>query len=129
MPGDDYTQFCECISPTPAGIPTTPQTHTFFCSLPQAIDAGSNAVPLFLAAQAHGATQLAAMCEYWMARELPEAEKHEQWAEVSDAVRARMQAEHTRLIRERLSLLEARSVIERLPCLLATLTAPPAPAP
>ena len=88
----------------------------------QVIDAG-NAVPVFLAATAHSATQLSAVCEYWMAADLAAATQNEQWGALSDQVRARVSAEHARLEAARVAQRAERRLAERLPCLLAPVIA------
>lgn len=83
--------------------------------LHQVVDAG-NAVPLYLAAVAHGAAQLSSLCEYWMATNLESSSRHEQWSEVSAEVRARVTAQHERALA---GLSEERNLVGRIPCLLA----------
>lgn len=80
------------------------------------IDAG-NAVPLYLGATAHGAKQLAALCEYWMATDLARSKNNEQWCELSEEVRARVAVEHKRLQEARAAQSEKRKLLEKLPCL------------
>ena len=69
---------------------------------------------VFLAAQAHGAKQIMGMCEYWMAMELAEAEKHEQWSELSEEVRTRLRRENERLQAEKARMRD----LEQMPCML-----------
>lgn len=89
------------------------------------IDAG-NAVAVYLAAEAHGAKQLATVCIYWMACDLAAAKDHEQWSDLSDAVKQQVIAESERLAQEKAKLRTERQMLLQMPCLLidATLTKP-----
>ena len=74
---------------------------------------------MYIAAEAHGAKQLCALCEYWMAREPEVAEKHEQWKQVNDEVKRRVHAEHDKLVEERAKRRKEREQLARMPCVLA----------
>ena len=67
-----------------------------------------NAVPLHLTAASHGSTLLAALCEFWIATDLPRSMRHAQWTQLDAAARARVEAEHKRM-----------QELRKLPCLLA----------
>lgn len=84
-------------------------------TLRQVVDAGS-AVPLYLAAVAHNASQLSSICEYWMATDLQRSSQHEQWSEVSVEVRARVTAQHEQASA---ALRGQRELVGKMPCLLA----------
>ena len=76
-------------------------------------------MPLYLAAVAHDAKQLIAMCEYWMATDLAQTTSNEQWGEVGAEVRARVAAEHRRLQEARAAKRAEISLSAKMPCLLA----------
>lgn len=76
-------------------------------------------MPLHLAATAHGAKQLAALCEHWMATDLALSMRNEQWKELDEAAVGRVRAEHERLQAARAARREERVLMEKLPCLLA----------
>lgn len=75
---------------------------------------------VYLAAEAHGASELMAMCEHYMAMSLAKAERSEQWAELSDVVKERARSGHARLVAERAHMRELREVISKVPCILFT---------
>lgn len=77
-----------------------------------------SAVAVFLAAQAHGATQLMAMCEHNMAMDLVAAKSSEGWTELSEEVRARMRIEHGRLEVEKARRRETRHLMQKMSCIL-----------
>lgn len=79
----------------------------------------STAVPLLLAAEAHGATQLAGVCKFHIAVDLAQAEKHEQWQEVREAVRLEVVLLRQRMAAERALRQQARDLHGKIPCLLA----------
>lgn len=80
---------------------------------------GENAVPLLLAAEAHGAKQLAQLCKYHISIDLPQAQKHEQWAELKEIVRQQVVLEYQRLQSERAMQRDAKELAHQIPCLLA----------
>lgn len=82
---------------------------------------GSNAVPLYLAAAHHRATQLLASCNYWLATELEAASRHEQWAELPAEARARAKEEHARLVQRRDALRKIQAHEQQIQCVLAEL--------
>lgn len=86
-------------------------------------------MPLYLAAVAHGAKQLAALCEYWMATDLAATTSNEQWAELGAEVRERVAAEHRRLQETRAAKREEMRLLAKLPCLLMPIAAPRAAKP
>lgn len=90
----------------------------FSLSLHQILD-GGNAVPLYLASEAHGAKQLGELCKYWMATDLNTAMKHEQWIEVRDDVKSFVKEEHQRLLAAREQKKEEKMIARQMPCLLA----------
>ena len=82
---------------------------------------------MYLAAEAHGAKQLATVCTYWMAADLEAAKEHEQWADLSDAAKQQVVAESERLAKEKEKLRSERQMLLQMPCLLAPITAPTKP--
>ena len=72
-----------------------------------------------MAAEAHGARQLASVCKYWMAMELPQAEKHEQWGEIKEEVKKEVREEHARLLSVKSDMREVRELRTKIPCLFA----------
>lgn len=87
------------------------------------IDAG-NAVAVLLAAQAHRATQLAAICEARIIRDVSVAEAHEQWSELSAELRTRLKAAGERHAAEAEHRKRLRTVMGKMPCLFAPDPAP-----
>lgn len=84
----------------------------------KAIDAG-NAVPVYLAAVAHGAKQLEALCMYRMSVDMAKAQKHEQWAELSEVTKKEVAAAHTAIVNERQKRKKEKEMLRDIPCLLA----------
>lgn len=68
--------------------------------------------------EAHGASELMAICEHHMATSLEKAELSEQWAELSDVAKERVRSSHARLVAERARMRELREVMSKVPCIL-----------
>ena len=78
-----------------------------------------NAVPVYLAAEHHGAAQLKVTCLYWIAVEINEAKKNKQWSELSAAVQESVRKESERLAAKRAEMRSHRVLMQQLPCVLA----------
>ena len=74
---------------------------------------------MYLAAQAHGAKQLAAVCVYWMAVDFEAAKEHEQWEDISPEVKAKVIQEAERLTEEKKRKRVEKEMLEKLPCMLS----------
>lgn len=91
------------------------RSHIFYFKV---IDSG-NAVPVYLAAEAHGAKQLMAICEHCMAADVEEAERHEQWGELKAETREKLKRASVRMQEERERQKRTQAVMKDMPCLFA----------
>lgn len=76
-------------------------------------------MPVYLAAQAHGARQLSALCMHWMAKGLGKEAEHEQWGELSEATRAEVRAASAKLEEAARKRAADREMRRNMPCRFA----------